>query len=467
MAFSKSFKKYDEAPKPPAITLSSWLVKPIEKVKQEQVEQVKRVEPQKSGERSASSHIDWTDSFVETKTAKTSLWDGNVCKDLSDIIGQDKAKDNIFKWLSSIRTKPLLLSGPSGCGKTVLIRSILTSKQYSIWDEMDDADALANVLGIKSPLLSKKRAVLIDCVEGLSGEERSKIAKVLKLNTNKDIPIILTCDDIYDKSLKNLKDISEIVHLKPLATFDAIKILQKEARIKGFPLSNDSAETLLDSSRGNVRQALNSMHFMITTKGRKRTREDAASALSIKDKSWDLFSDCGKICSGIYDEQSEDIASSDLELSLLTIQHNVISSARNLNTLTFALDSFSTSDILIKNYFPKFAVSIFIRSSAEACKGPQRCPRIVFPLYFSKMSSKNATFKALRIAASSREHKKTEIRDSSFLQEFCPYPMDAHDMILARSAYYLRAFESGGLKEVKRCGLFIENAKAKELLTYK
>jgi hypothetical protein len=142
---------------------------------------------------SRESKIDWEDSFerkdfhtFQTQNLLTTrLWE-DVSKPLvvEDIKGQESAKSKLEEWSKDNYSKPLLVCGPSGCGKTVLIRSFLSSKNFRVWDDsmMEEDENLEDALqklASQLPLIgTKTRAVLIECLEGISGETRTKLAKL-------------------------------------------------------------------------------------------------------------------------------------------------------------------------------------------------------------------------------------------------------------------------------------------------
>ena len=414
--------------------------------------------------------FDWKDEAFSTPSLTAlsetdKLWEVQLRPtDLNGIMGQDAAKLSMEDWYTNFSNKALLLSGPSGCGKTILSHAFLNLKNYKVCDEGDINEAIEkfNV----SSLLPKKQAILIECVEGLMTDEKSKLLKAIK-SGKKLPPIIITCDDNYSQSLRPLKDACFNIVMKPLSQTISRNILMNSAKNIGKPLSSDSADSLIEAAHGNVRHAINNMQFMILTKNRKKI-DGAVSALVDADSSWDLFSSTSKLCCGVYDEKSEDIASSDIELAMLMLHHNGPSSARTIQDCASALDSISLSDILMKEYNTNLALTISTQAVAQACKGSRTIPKIFFPTYLGKMSSRKSRSSNLRIAAGGTlptsgplltvknpdKYKITTIALKGFvsLQQIHPSSFISHDYLLARNAY------AKGLKlsELKSKQLFVE-----------
>lgn len=429
--------------------------------------------------------IDWDEdkeTHLETPPNDFDLWENAARpRQLSEVVGQEAAKCVLIDWISApVFDKAILLCGNTSSGKTSLARTLFESRDYKVWDEsqlgVDDtlSDAI-EMLSSRPPLFGKiKRAMLIECVEGILGDELTKLVKSLKRVT---IPVILTCDSPYDRRLKSLKDTCKLVMLKPLESLHAQSILVRAAHRLNKPLSAESANTLLEASHGNVRQALNSMQFMILTKHRPKISDK--TALKESDQTWDLFSCASRVCSGIHDQSMEDVSSSDLDLSLSMLQHNVVASARDLNMAAFALDSLSMSDLLLKRYHMDMAVSLGVRSVAEACRGPQRCPRMQFPSVFGKMSATQSRSKNLSIAGagviptvgpmlttSAKETCNTQsapLLPNTTLQQVRPSAFESHEIIMLRKAQ----IKASGAKPkaLKQCGLLLDNLAANEILT--
>jgi replication factor C large subunit len=487
MSFSSNFRRGNSKSisKKEAENKSVPLFSLLSNTKKElnQSEEIKNENPAKKPRISSHlGHIDWEDSEYRAQEFQvwTPLWEESARpKTLDDVKGQEIAKKQLIEWIDAPIKNAVLLSADSSCGKTSLARTLFTSRGYAIWDEsqlgVDDnlADAL-DLLMSRGPLLgTPKRAILIECAEGILGDEKTKLVRALK---TVKIPIIITCDNAYDPHMKSFKEHCKLIQLKRLDDATSRSILITAAHKCGKPLSTDSADILLEASHGNVRQALNSMQFMILTK-RRQKRSDQ-SALQESDKSWDLFASSAKVCSGIADFGAEDIASSDLDLALTMLQHNVVGSSNSLESAAQALDSLSASDMLMKSYYTEMAGTIGIRAVAKACKGPQRCQRMQFPSFFGKMSSMRSRELSLRTAGAlysptngptlsftDKEKgtwKCTPLFPNTLLQQVLPKALDSHELIMVYTAKILKSgLKPKGLKDAK---LLTESESANAIL---
>jgi hypothetical protein len=257
---------------------------------------------------------------------------------------------------------------------------------------LEGDDTLSQGLGIllkSKPLLGCSRAILIECIEGLLAGEVKNILAYLKNLESRNLPVILTCDDYFHSSAKELKKVCQVLTLKSMPKSLALKYLCSASSTLKNSMSMDSADILYENSHGNLRYALNEFEFMRKTLHRKKS-EGSTSSLAECDLTWNLFKEVGKICMGIIDTSTEEIASSDTEIALMMLQHNLPSCATSIEKLAHALNFQSVSEIVIGYYEIPLAVSLATRSGAMACKGGKSMPKMMFPSILSHTSQKKS-----------------------------------------------------------------------------
>ena len=297
------------------------------------------------------------------------------------ILGQEAAKASLRNWN---RTKPLLLCGPTGVGKTTLARWAL--QDYKIWCEDDSPSEAVLTLSSRKSLVSQKWAVLVECAEALN-EERAKLVDALK---TAKIPVIVTCDFPLDKSLLDFrKKFAEIIYLRPLDWSTCIRAMKAEAARSGFPMSEDSCDKILEAAGSNIRQAINSMHFLVQTKNREKGHETVIGSV---DKTTDMFSEASKICSG---QLIDPLTDSDM--ILLMMHENLPLSSASLSKMATSMEALSEVDCV--GFEKAMTMEAAIRATAFGCSGPQATPRMQYPSYLGKMSSMSSKIPKIRRAA--------------------------------------------------------------------
>ena len=136
---------------------------------------------------------------------------------VKDILGQDTSK--ILKWLENPRKKALLIHGPTGVGKTSSVYAIAKEKNYEILElnssHFRKKDHIKNIIGeasLQRSLFSKKKLILIDEVDGISGRhDYGGLAELNKVIEKSKHPIILTANDVSDSKFSTLRKKCELV----------------------------------------------------------------------------------------------------------------------------------------------------------------------------------------------------------------------------------------------------------------
>jgi hypothetical protein len=147
------------------------------------------------------------------------------------LLGNRKTWEHIHELFSlpNVQRKPIVLSGPTGCGKTEGIRSYLKHHGYLCMEvdvtEVCNPKELESTLG-KIVIKSRggKLAMLVDDVENILAFPAFSdvlLKRLKERRTTAHGPLILTCNDIYHKSVKKIRDLIDkdkvLVHVRMYA----------------------------------------------------------------------------------------------------------------------------------------------------------------------------------------------------------------------------------------------------------
>jgi len=168
----------------------------------------------------------------------------------------------------------VLISGPTGSCKTSAIYAIANELDYEILEvnasDFRTKDQIESIIGSASKqqsLFQKEKILLIDEVDCLSGMEdrggATAIAAVLKTSP---VPLILTANDPYNDKLKEIRKVVTLIDFKPIPSREIIKILKNICEKENIKFSEESLKSIVLSSKGDVRAALNDLQSNIINK---------------------------------------------------------------------------------------------------------------------------------------------------------------------------------------------------------
>lgn len=206
--------------------------------------------------------LPWTKKYEPTK--------------VSEILGQDKSMSTLMSFIQNfspkLKKKGIILYGPTGCGKTSAIYAIAEDLGMEIYEvnssDFRDSKSIQDTVGnaIKQvSLFGKKKIILIDDVDGMSGTgDRGGASAIEKIIDDSKFPVILTATDPWDSKLKGLRKKTMMIGFDELGYLSVAKIIKNVCDNEGIEHSEKSINSLARMSGGDARAAINDLQILCT-----------------------------------------------------------------------------------------------------------------------------------------------------------------------------------------------------------
>ena len=136
-----------------------------------------------------------------------------------DIVKQDSAVEEVKKFLKEFpKKKAIILYGPAGTGKTSLALAAAKENNFEVLElNSSDLRNKAQLEAVLKPaaqqisLFKKGKILLVDEVDGVTGTDIGGIPELLRLIETTKFPMIMTCNDVWQSKLSQLRQKCKIV----------------------------------------------------------------------------------------------------------------------------------------------------------------------------------------------------------------------------------------------------------------
>ncbi len=165
--------------------------------------------------------------------------------------------------------KALMIIGKSGTGKTISVYKSAQEIGYDVYElsasDFRDEESIKDSVGkaCKEGSLFGGRVVLIDDVEGMSGQEdRGGVGALAEIIPESRWPIVITATDgneIYEKKFATLRKKCKIIKFNSVGVFEVFNILKKVRERNKLNLTDENLKEVARRCGGDVRSALNDL----------------------------------------------------------------------------------------------------------------------------------------------------------------------------------------------------------------
>lgn len=278
---------------------------------------------------------------------------------LGDVVGNREAVAELIGWLKSWerdipKKRAAFLYGPPGIGKTVAVEALANDWNLELVEknasDSRTEDAVKKFAGLASQygtLFGKKRLVLFDELDGLTGrEDRGGVGAIVSVVKQARCPIILIANNAYNPRLASLRYYCLLIQFKKPPARSVAKRLRLICKHEEIETEEEALNFIAQRSQGDVRSAVNDLQAL--AQGKKRLTYEDVSWLAHRDRKDAIFNVLrlvfySKSCDAA--KNAVDTADVDLNMLFEWIYENMPYHLRNPRDLAKAMESLAIADI--------------------------------------------------------------------------------------------------------------------------
>ncbi len=369
-------------------------------------------------------------------------------KSLAEVENQEEAKEELKSWMESwIQGKPkykaVLLNGPPGVGKTTIAEALARDYNMELLEmnasdsrRLNDIREIAERASTSSSLFGRGgRLILLDEVDGInSRQDAGAIPGILDVIERSKSPIILTANNAWDPSLRELRTAVRLIDLHRLGKIPLKKILERICKAEKVICDPKGIGAIADLSEGDGRYAINMLQS-IAEVYRKVTEDLVKDLVRKKDRTLDPFETLRGIFWAKYFWQARSASTTsevDYELLMRWLSENVPVQFDNAEDVFRGFDALSRASIFLKRsklgdwdllsyVFDLMGPGVaFSESSKSSGQWKAKWRKYQFPTYVQQMSKSKDSRDALKIA-SEKIAKATHCSSDKAITDYVPF----------------------------------------------
>merc|ERR1712227_371034 len=134
--------------------------------------------------------------------------------------------------------------------------------------------------------VNRKRVIIMDEVDGMSGSDRGGMQELIKLIKTSKVPIITICNDRQSTKVRSLANhCYDLRFRRPMKT-SVEKRMSSIAEKEGLRISKEAIGRLVESCGNDIRQVLNTLQMMHvkSTRSKSISEDDVLQKLNVIEK---------------------------------------------------------------------------------------------------------------------------------------------------------------------------------------
>jgi replication factor C large subunit len=214
---------------------------------------------------------------------------------VSGIAGQQKAIAEAVAFVDSFQPgKALMLTGPAGVGKTLLVETIARERGLLLLQlnasDIRSAEAITGFFDDTSrtrSLFHKGKIILLDEVDGISGNDRGAASAITKIIKQSRYPVFLIANDPWSQKLRPLRPYVKMVKFSKVHSASVEKRLKEICEKENVLVKGTVLKDLARWSQGDLRSAISDLQTV--SQGKKELSAEDLEILGYRERESSIF----------------------------------------------------------------------------------------------------------------------------------------------------------------------------------